>query len=142
MTQEEKIKDLEQLIALMDADNSALCADLEHYKKVAAGLKGRNKQLSERINHYKELDLEGDKLYEKAIREAESLRIAICGKDKKIADQSKTIDGLYSQISSLKETIASHAAEIKDLKGDAKATEANIEWFNALPWWRKMFFKM
>ena len=142
MTQEEKIKDLDQRIALMDADNSALAVDLEHYKKVAAGLKGRNKQLSERINHYKELDLEGDKLYEKAIREAETLRIAICGKDKKIADQSKTIDGLYSQISSLKETIASHEAEIKDLKGDAKATEANIEWFNTLPWWRKMFFKM
>lgn len=45
MTQEEKIKDLEERIAMMDADNSALCTDLEHWKKVAAGLKGHNGQL-------------------------------------------------------------------------------------------------
>ena len=45
MTQEEKTKDLEERIAMMDADNSALCADLEHWKKVAAGLKGYNGQL-------------------------------------------------------------------------------------------------
>ena len=45
MTQEEKIKDLKERIAMMDADNSALCTDLEHWKKVAAGLKGHNGQL-------------------------------------------------------------------------------------------------
>lgn len=45
MTQEEKIKDLEQRIAITNAQNSDLCADLEHWKKVAAGLKGYNGQL-------------------------------------------------------------------------------------------------
>ena len=47
MTQEEKIKDLEERIAIMQESDSALCADLEHWKKVAAGSKGRNKQLAE-----------------------------------------------------------------------------------------------
>ena len=41
MTQEEKIKDLEERIAIMQESDSALCADLAHYKKVAAGQKGR-----------------------------------------------------------------------------------------------------
>ena len=45
MTQEEKIKDLEEKIAIMKVTDSALCADLEHWKKVAAGLKGHNGQL-------------------------------------------------------------------------------------------------
>lgn len=42
---QKRIKDLEERIAIMDADNSALCTDLEHWKKVAAGLKGHNGQL-------------------------------------------------------------------------------------------------
>lgn len=63
MTQEEKIKDLEERIAMMDADNSALCTDLEHCKKVAAGLKGHNGQLktlnqelSRELNQKKAID--------------------------------------------------------------------------------------
>ena len=74
MTQEEKIKDLEQRLAMVDADNSALCTELEHWKKVAAGLKGRNKQLAERVAHYKALDLEGDHLYEDKISELDEAR--------------------------------------------------------------------
>jgi len=74
MTQEEKIKDLEQRLAMVDADNSALCTDLDHWKKVAAGLKGRNKQLAERVAHYKALDLEGDHLYEDKISELDEAR--------------------------------------------------------------------
>lgn len=74
MTQEEKIKDLEQRLAMVYADNSALCTELEHWKKVAAGLKGRNKQLGERVAHYKALDLEGDHLYEDKISELDEAR--------------------------------------------------------------------
>jgi predicted transcriptional regulator len=74
MTQEEKVKDLEQRLALMDADNSALAVELAHYKKVAAGLKGRNKQLAEQVEHYKNLDLEGDHLYEDVITELDKAK--------------------------------------------------------------------
>ena len=49
MTQEEKIKDLEERIAIMQAADSELCADLAHWKKVAAGLKGRNKQHNQKL---------------------------------------------------------------------------------------------
>ena len=132
MTQEEKIKDLEQRIAIMDADNSALCTDLEHWKKVAAGLKGYNKQLEKRVKHYKQLDLEGDELYEKRLAEIDRLKSSIKEKD-------ATIAGLESQISKMSETMREQSNRIESLKSDVGVAEANLEYYKSLPWWRKLF---
>jgi chromosome segregation ATPase len=124
MTQEEKIKDLEQRIAMMDADNSALAVDLEHYKKVAAGLKGRNKQLAERVEHYKELDLEGDKLYEKALAE--------------IDEKNKVIKGLQSQVTELNIKLE----KVKRERNELKITNTDLELalkYEQMPWWKKLF---
>ena len=132
MTQEEKIKDLEERIAMMDADNSALCTDLEHWKKVAAGLKGYSKQLEKRVEHYKQLDLEGDELYEKRLAEIDCLKSSIEEKD-------ATIAGLESQVKKMSETIKEQAVRIEELKGDAAVAEANLEYYMSLPWWKKIF---
>lgn len=132
MTQEEKIKGLEEVIAVMDANNSALCADLEHWKKVAAGLKGYNKQLAQRVEHYKQLDLEGDELYEKRLAEIDCLKSSIEEKD-------ATITGLESQISKMSETMREQSNRIECLKSDVGVAEANLEYYKSLPWWRKLF---
>ena len=124
MTQEEKIKDLEQRIALMDADNSALLVDLEHWKKVAAGTKGRNKQLAERVEHYKNLDLEGDILYEKALADIDA--------------KNKIIDGLHSQVKELSNKVN----ELNDEKVKLKAENIDLDIalkYEQLPWWKKIF---
>ena len=134
MTQEEKIKDLEQRIALLYADNSALCKDLEHWKKVAAGLKGRNKQLAERVEHYKQLDLEGDELYEKSLAEIDRLKSIIEEKD-------TTIAGLESQINEMLKTMREQSNRIECLKSDVCVAEANLEYYKSLPWWKKIFKK-
>jgi chromosome segregation ATPase len=124
MTQEEKIKDLEERIALMEADNSALAVDIEHYKKVAAGLKGRNKQLAERIEHYKQLDLEGDGLYEETLAMLE--------------EKEKIIAGLQSQVCRL-------TVENKKLKVSIEGKERLIEELELAtiklhaPWWKRIF---
>jgi len=131
MTQEEKIKDLEERIATMNADNSALCADLEHWKKVAAGLKGHNRQLAERVEHYKQLDLEGDELYEKSLAEIDGLKSSIREKD-------ATITGLESQVKKMSETLREQAVSIEELKGDVAIAEANLEYYMSLPWWKKI----
>ena len=117
MTQEEKIKDLEERIAIIDADNSALCTDLEHWKKVAAGLKGRNKQLVEenRVLKNKISLLEGDNS-----KEAEQLRDAL---------------------STANESIANYKSELYETKIKLTDYKAFIEWYNELPWWKKMFVK-
>ena len=124
MTQEEKIKDLEQRLALMDADNSALAADLEHWKKVAAGTKGRNKQLAERVEHYKNLDLEGDMLYEKALADIDA--------------KNKVIEGLHSQVTELSNKVN----ELNDEKVKLKAENTDLDIalkYEQLPWWKKIF---
>ena len=124
MSKEEKIKDLEQRIALMDADNSALCADLEHWKKVATGLKGRNKQLSEQLQHYKDLDLEGDGLYEKKIAEC--------------AEKDRVIEGLRCQVNKI-------AIKNKELEATVFAKQELIDEMELTiqelqkPWWKKIF---
>lgn len=124
MTQEEKIKDLEQRLALMDADNSALAVELEHWKKVAAGTKGRNKQLAERVEHYKNLDLEGDILYEKALADIDA--------------KNKIIDGLHSQVKELSNKVN----ELNDEKVKLKAENIDLDIalkYEQLPWWKKIF---
>jgi chromosome segregation ATPase len=131
MTQEEKIKDLEKRIAIMQSADSELCADLAHWKKVVAGLKGRNKQLSERVEHYKQLDLEGDRLYEKSLAEIDRLKSSIEEKD-------ATIAGLESQINKTSQTIREQASMIEELKGDVGVAEANLEYYKSLPWWKKV----
>lgn len=124
MKQEEKIKDLEERIALMDADNSALCADLEHWKKVAAGLKGRNKQLEKQLEHYKELDLEGDGLYEEKIAECE--------------EKDKVIEGLRCQVNDI-------AIKNKEIEATVFAKQELIDELELTiqelrkPWWKKIF---
>ena len=104
MTQEEKIKDLEERIAIMQADDSRLCADLEHWKKVAAGLKGHNGQL-------KTLNQE---LSRELNQKADALAVA----NESIADYSSQLNKTHVTLSDYK---------------------AIVEWYNELPWWRKMF---
>ena len=115
MTQEEKIKDLEERIAMMYADNSALCTDLEHWKKVAAGLKGRNKQLVEenRVLKNKISLLEGD--------------------------NSKEVEQLRDALSTANESIANYKSELYETKIKLTDYKAIVEWYDELPWYRKVF---
>lgn len=124
MTQEEKIKDLEERIAMMDADNLALCTDLAHWKRVAAGLKGRNKQLAERVEHYRQLDLEGDALYEKKIAECD--------------EKDKVIEGLRCQVNDI--AIKNKEIEAKVFAKQELIDELELT-INELrkPWWKKIF---
>ena len=127
MTQEEKIKDLEERIAIIDANNSALCSDLEHWKKVAAGLKGRNKQLTQDVKKWKAYGKEADELNEK--------RIA------KIDEQTKIIEGLNSQVKQLGDVSREQAEKIKKLREELVVANANLEYYKELPWYRRIFFK-
>ena len=124
MTQEEKIKDLEQRIAMMDADNSALVVDLEHWKHVAAGYKGNNKFLSKRIEHYKRLESEGNELYEKALE--------------KIEEKNKIIIGLQSQVSELTRVNKGLDSWLKDKQDLIDELDRTIEELRT-PWWKRIF---
>lgn len=121
---QKEIEDLKQRLALMDADNSALLVDLEHWKKVAAGTKGRNKQLAERVEHYKNLDLEGDVLYEKALADIDA--------------KNKIIDGLHSQVTELSNKVNKLNDEKVKLKAENTDLDIALK-YEQLPWWKKIF---
>ena len=101
---QKRIKDLEERIAIMVADNSALCTDLEHWKKVAAGLKGHNGQL-------KTLNQE---LSCKLSQKADALAVA-------------------------NESIANYSSKLNTTHVTLNDYMTIVEWYNELPWWRKMF---
>lgn len=115
MTQEEKIKDLEERIAIIQETDSALCADIAHWKKVAAGLKGRNKQLAEenRVLKNKISLLEGD--------------------------NSKEVEQLRDALATANESIANYKSELYETKIKLTDYAALIEWYNELSWWEKVF---
>jgi chromosome segregation ATPase len=154
MTQEEKIKDLEQRLALMDADNSALAVELAHFKKVAAGAKGRNKQLAEQIKHYKELDLEGDHLYEDKIKELEdaqreiqSLRsfrndlvpiAKVKELEKSIENKNQFIEQLQEKVQELKIQLCEAESKNDSQKPIIDELEETVNKLSK-PWWRKLF---
>lgn len=127
MTQEEKIRDLEERIAAMSATDSALCADLEHWKKVASGSKGRNKQLMQDVEKWKAYGKEADELNEK--------RIA------KIDEQEKVMDGLNSQVKQLSDVSREQSEKIKALRKELSDAKETIEHYKGLPWYRRIFFK-
>ena len=110
MTQEEKIKDLEERIAIMDATDSDLCADLAHWKKVAAGLKGRMQQMSTELQEFNSV----------------------------IKEKDSTIVGLQSQVKEMSETLRKQKNRIEELKGEIAVAEANLEYYKSLPWWKKI----
>ena len=155
MTQDEKIKDLEERIAIMQADNSKLLSELEHWKKVAAGSKGRNKQLMERIEHYKNLDLEGDHLYEDKIAELDAVRKEIeclrngIGMDvdpkkeyeeleQSFENKNEYIEKLQERVQTLSLEKATLESTISLQEGIIKDLEGEIEQMSK-PWWKRLF---
>ena len=154
MTQEEKTKDLEERIAIVQADNSKLLSELEHWKRVAAGSKGRNKQLMERIEHYKNLDLEGDHLYEDKIAELDSAKKEInylrqersdVVPKKDYEELERTLERKKLFIEQLQERVQTLSLEKSTLEstislqdGIVKDLEHEIDELSK-PWWRRLF---
>ena len=155
MTQEEKIKDLEERIAIMQADNSKLLSELEHWKKVAAGSKGLNKRLMERIEHYKNLDLEGDHLYEDKIAELDAVKKEVerlrndIGKDvvpkkeyeeleKSFENKNEYIEKLQERVQALSLEKATLESTISLQEGIVKDLEHELDELSK-PWWRRLF---
>jgi uncharacterized protein YoxC len=127
MTQEEKIKDLGQRVAIMSEANSELCKDLEHFKRVAAGQKGRMQQLAQDVERWKAYGKEADELNEKRIG--------------KIEEQEKVIEGLNSQVKTITDISNKRLQIINSLRIELTEARENIRHYKGLPWYKRIFFK-
>ena len=119
MKQEEKVNEQETRIAFLDAQNSQLANSLAHWKKEAAGLKGKVKQLTRQVEHYKALDKECDEINES--------RIAM------IEEKELVIRGLQEQVNKL-------ANKNEKLVKEADAMKQELDYFyNKKPWYKRIF---
>lgn len=168
MKQEEKIRDLEERLALIKVDNSRLLEELRQSKKAASGYKGKNVQFQKelkdlkeqlenmktRMEHYKQLDLEGDGLYEQKIAKlddakAEIERLQSVRDDvvpKKNYDElKKSVDKKVAFIEQLQERVQELMIERSNLQCTVKAKDNIIEELEetidelSKPWWKKIF---
>lgn len=162
MTQAEKIKDLEHRIELMNDGQSELVKQLEHFRNMASGYKGRNvqfqeevKKLKEQVKHYKELDLEGDRLYEEKLAELaqlekENKQLKLQPSDDinlivKCKELEEAIEKKNVFIEQLQTKIQQSKVEIDKLESKNYQQKSIIEELEEMvaelsrPWWRRIF---
>ena len=168
MTQEEKIRDLEERLALIKVDNSRLLEELRQSKKAASGYKGKNVQFQKelkdlkeqlenmkmRMEHYKQLDLEGDHLYEDKIAELDSAMKEIhylrqerddVVPKKDYYELEKSVEKKKAFIEQLQERVQELMIERSNLQCSVKAKDNIIEELEetidelSKPWWKKIF---
>lgn len=88
----------------------SLQEEITHLKRVVAGQKGRLQQMS-----------------------ADNERL-----NRVIKEKDSAIAGLESQAKEMSETLRKQANRIKELKGELSVSEANLEYYKSLPWWKKI----
>lgn len=137
-----RVKQLEESEHLIMKDRDRLLAENASLKHQLGGFMRSNAEYKKKVEHYKQLDKEGDELNERRIAEIDDLKDKLKEAERCVHGKERVIDGLNDQAMGLRETISAQEALIKDLRGDLTAYEANTEWFNALPWWKKMFTKL
>ena len=123
-------------------------------RKQNAGMRGQISLLQKQVNKYKELDLEGDGLYEKKVEECESLKreldAALCVRENtvpytKVAELERTIKTKNSFIESLQERVQCLMLEKSELEGKVGSlTDEQTELYATIeelqkPWWKRVF---
>lgn len=88
----------------------SLQEEITHLKRVVAGQKGRMQQMSTELQEFNSV----------------------------VKEKDSTIAGLQSQVKEMSETLRKQANRIEELKGELSISEANLEYYRALPWWKKI----
>lgn len=99
-------------------------------KRSVASYKSTNSLQRKKIEQLEAYGKEADELNEKRIAEIDKLKTTII-------DKEKTVAGLESQVTALKETIAECNDTIKNLRD----VEAEYLAFLEKPWFKRIFFK-
>ena len=100
-----------------EQNKPSLQEEIASLKRQLAGSKGRNKQLAEENNVFKN-------------------KISLLE-----GDNNKEVEQLRDALSTANESIANYKSELYETKIKLTDYKAFIEWYNELPWWKKMFVK-
>ena len=94
---------------------SSLEAEVTSLKRQLAGSKGRNKKLAEENKELKD-------------------KISLLE-----GDNSKEVEQLRDALATANESITNYKSELRETKIKLTDYKAIVEWYNELPWWRKVF---
>lgn len=118
-------KELEKLVEKLQADvrtyseaGAEMGNEIRTLKLRLAGSKGLNKQLQSKVEHYKDLCLEGDKLNEEKIA---------------------TIDKLKKKCEAYKTQIQNLQSSLETAMYDLNVEKSNFEAYRNWPWYKKIF---
>lgn len=125
LTMLEELKKLKQDLETYKKSGIELGNEIITLKRQNAGLKGLNKQLQKRVEHYKQLDLEGDELNEKKIEKIDWL-------SKELKKANETAEKQSKYVNSLQEKNLALGKENTSLR-------TTIENYKKMPWYKKVF---
>jgi len=157
MSNKKELKQQVRSDVTMLEELTRLKKDIETYKQVGeqmgveilslkrqnAGLKGLNKQLQKRVEHYKKLDLEGDELNEEKIAKIETLKNELNA----VNEQRSKAEDAYTKVTSeAMTTVKRKNKEIEELKEKLiESLEENaklrsiIKKYEEMPWYKRVF---
>ena len=111
-------------------------------KRQNAGLKGLNKQLQKRVEHYKKLDLEGDELNEEKIAKIETLTNELKAINKELEQSKLAYSNVSAQAIGRRETIDKLNKKICGLEKEILELRSTIDSYNAMPWYKRIYKNM
>ncbi len=121
----ERIKVLEKYVEAYRKDGEELGDEILALRRSVASYKSANTmcrrkidELKKQVEHNRDVDVEGDHLYEEALATIESMK--------------KTIQGLTDQVLKLSE-------ENNEFKQEKERMELELMEERAKPWWKKIF---
>lgn len=139
LTMLEELKKLKQDLETYKKSGIELGNEIITLKRQNAGLKGLNKQLQKRVEHYKQLDLEGDELNEKKIAKIESLTNELEEVNKKLQKSERYYSEVSAKAIGRRDVIQKLNLKISDLEKENTALRATIESYKTMPWYKKIF---
>lgn len=139
LTMLEELKKLKQDLETYKKSGIELGNEIITLKRQNAGLKGLNKQLQKRVEHYKQLDLEGDELNEKKIAKIESLTNELEEVNKKLQKSERDYSEVSAKAIGRRDVIQKLNLKISDLEKENTALRATIESYKTMPWYKKIF---
>lgn len=147
MTIEEK-----KTMDVLRNDNISLATKIQSLNRQIGGYRTSNgnylrriEELKQRVEHYKQLGIEGDKMYEEKLSEVESLKAELLSATKKVGELTTSLENKNNYVKSLQDKTQDLISEKNrleanevDLKAKIREMETTIAQLKR-PWYKKLF---
>lgn len=129
-----EIVSLKRQIGGYKAANSRCCKDIEKYKEEVS-------RLHDELDKEKAYGKEADELNEQKAQRIATLDDALKTAKAKIVELSEELDATNDALSVAREQVDLVSQNNKDLSDKICAYQAQLDWYNNLPWYKKIFVK-